>query len=110
MEALWAIFWLYAVGAVLWTGLLLLYGLRSPWWRSTTGRVMVLTFASLSAVLVLAAVFRFVHPPLWLAVPLALAAATLAAVCVAGCVQLATILRLQRRDPSATPRRRSTDI
>jgi len=96
MEALWAIFWLYAVGAVLWTGLLLLYGLRSPWWRSTTGRVMVLTFASLSAVLVLAAVFRFVHPPLWLAVPLALA--VLGAVDLAGLVQLINVWRLQRRD------------
>jgi hypothetical protein len=96
----WAIVWLYALGAGFWTGCALLYGLRSPWFHSSTGRVMLMTFTSLSAVLVLATVFRFVHPPLWLAVPLALA--VLAAVDLAGLVQLINVWRLQRRDRART--------
>ena len=101
-------FWLYAVCAMPWLGCLLTYGLRSPRRPSLVRTAMLVTYASLSGVLVLAAVLRLVHPPFDVA--LALAAATLAAVCVAGWVQLATILRLQRRDPSATLRRRSTDL
>jgi hypothetical protein len=89
-------FWLYASTALPWAGALLAYGLRSPWWRSWTGRAMFWTFGSLTAVLTLASVLRFLPLPYWLAITLV--AATLAGVQVAGWAQLINVLRLQRRD------------
>lgn len=89
-------FWLYAVGAVFWTGCAVAYGARSPWWRSPIGRSLFGSWTALACVLILAAVFRLV--PLPHAVLLVLAVIVLSAVDVAGLVQLATVLHLQRRD------------
>ncbi|MGZ4621441.1 MAG: putative phage holin [Blastococcus sp.] len=88
-------FYLYAVTALPWACCLLAYGLRSPWRRSGVGRAMFTTYGSLTAVLTLAAILRIVHLPYDVA--LALALITLAAVCVAGVVQLVLILGAQRR-------------
>src|SRR5690348_16663890 len=93
-----AVFGLYAAGGVFWACCALLYGLRSPWWRSATGKVMLMTFSSLAAVLLMATAFRIARPPLWLAIPLA--CAVLGAVVLAGLVQLINLVRLQRRDRS----------
>lgn len=96
-------FWLYACTAVPWAACLLFYGLRSPWRRSRVGQAMFTTYAALTAVLGLAALLRVVHLPYWLAVTLA--CVTLGAVAVAGVIQVATILRAQRRDRTGPPRR-----
>ena len=94
--------WVYAVTASPFLGCLLAYGIRSPWRRSPVGRAMFTLYAALTAVLSLAAILQLFHPPH--AVALVLALVTLGCVCLAGCIQLVTILRLQRR-PSPTPRR-----
>lgn len=84
-------FWLYAVGAALWTACAVAYLAREPWWRSWIGRSLVGSWSSFAAVLILAAIFRVEPLPHAVLV-------TLAAVDVAGLVQLATVLHLQRRD------------
>lgn len=89
-------FWLYAVGAVFWTGCVVAYGARSPWWQSAIGRSLFGSWTALACVLILAAIFRVV--PLPHAVLVALAVIVLSAVDVAGLVQLVTILHLQRRE------------
>lgn len=88
-------FWLYAAPWVLFTGCLLLYGLRSPWWTSSTGRALIVLYAALSGVLGLVVAVQLFHPPEeWRAL---LRVLTLAPLTVAGVGQLANIIRLQHR-------------
>lgn len=97
-------FWLYASIAVPWTLCAVVYGVRSPWWRSPIGRSLFGSWTSLALVLILAALIRVVrlpHPAV-----LTLAVAVLVAVGVAGVVQLLTVVHLQRRDDIP---RRTTD-
>lgn len=103
-------FWLYAATCAPWAACLLVYGLRSPWRGSWTGRAQFTIYASLTAVLALAAALRVIDVPYWLAVTLAVC--TLAAVCAAGVSQLINILRLQkeRRTQPDCPHRRATDL
>lgn len=88
-------FWLYAPPAAVWAACLLLYGLRSAWRRSATGRGQFVLYATLTAVLLLASVLRIVHLPYSWAVVLAVV--TMGGVLVAGLVQLVLILRAQGR-------------
>ena len=94
-------FWLYAVGAVFWAGCAITYGARSPWWRSPIGRSLFGSWVSLACVLILAALFRFLHLPL--PVLVVLAVVVLSAVDIAGLVQLVTVLHLQRQDRQPSP-------
>ena len=87
---------IYAVTALPFIGCLLAYGFRSPWRATGIGRAMFTLYASLTAVLGLAALLQLFRPAH--SVALLLALVTLGAVCLAGWVQLLTILRLQRRD------------
>jgi len=101
-------FYLYAVTGLPWALCLAFYGLRSPWWRSWTGRALFWTYGALTAVLALAALLRVLDLPYRQAVVLAVVA--LAGVFIAGLAQLINVIRLQRRDQrSESPARRSTD-
>lgn len=100
------IFWLYAAGAFFWAACAVVYGVRSPWWRSPQGRTMFGSWTALALVLTLAALFRVMQLPHRLAVDLA--AGVLSAVVAAGVVQLGTVVWLQRRRADE-PKRRATD-
>jgi hypothetical protein len=103
-------FWLYAATALPWLLCLGFYGLRSPWWRSWTGRAMFWTYGALGAVLTLAALLRILPLPYDAAVLLAVL--TLGGVAIAGWAQLINVIRLQRRkrgEDVPEQRRRSTD-
>lgn len=99
-------FWMYAVCWAPYTLCLAFYGLRSPWRRSAVGRGLFTLYGALVAILTLVLVVQLA--PLPLSVEIALRVVTLTAVAVAGVIQLANILRLQRRDP-ADPQRRDSD-
>lgn len=87
-------FWLYLGIAAPWFLCTVLYGLRSPWWESWTGRGQFATYVSLTAALGLTVLFRGVRFPH--VVVLAVAVTVLSAVGVAGIAQLVNIIRLQR--------------
>jgi hypothetical protein len=89
-------FWLYAVPALTAALCLVFYGLRSPWWRSWTGRAQATLYAALLAVLALAALLRVLRLPYGWAVFLSVAA--MGCVQVALLIHLLNIVRLQHRD------------
>ena len=89
-------FWLYAVTGLPWVLCLLFYGLRSPWWRTWTGRAQINAYAALAVVLTLAALLRVLPLPFGWAVALSVAA--LFGVFVAGVSQLINVIRLQKKD------------
>lgn len=88
------IFWLYAMGAGAFTACALVYGLRSPWYRSAMGRALEALFASCAAVLILAVLVHVVNMPRQVAIGLSISVMT--AVDVTALVLLVTVLRVQR--------------
>lgn len=96
-------FWLYAAAWLPYLGCLLFYGLRSPWWRSRVGQSLMTLYASLVGVLTVVLLVQVA--PLPNPVGHLLIAITLGSVAVAGFIQLATILRLQRGRPRLTRRK-----
>lgn len=91
----WA-FWLYTAIAAPWVVCTLLYGLRSPWYRSAVGWSTFVSWASLAAALSLTALFLAVRLPH--AVALVVSLVVLGAIGAAGCAQLVNLVRAQRRD------------
>lgn len=90
------VFWLYAVIAAPWVVCAVLYGLRSPWYRSAVGWSTFVSWASVAAALSLTALFLAV--PLSRTVEIVVSVVVLGAIGVAGYVQLVNLVRAQRRD------------
>lgn len=91
------IFWLYFSTWAVFTACLLLYGLRSRWQQSGTGRAMMALYASIVAILTMTLLFLTGTIPEGPVRDFA-RSLTLGGVTLAGVIQLATILRHQRRD------------
>jgi hypothetical protein len=102
------IFWLYVIGGAAFSACALVYGLRSPWYRSPMGIALEASWTSLAAVLILAVLLHLF--PLRRDVAVGLSITVMTAVDVTALVLLVTVLRLQRRGrDEPTPRRRATD-
>lgn len=89
-------FWLYVAAWAPHLGCLVAYGIRSPWRRSAVGRALFTLYAALTAVLSLVLLVRVFDLPD--ALRDVLRVLTVGGVSIAGFVQLAIILRLQRDD------------
>jgi len=100
--------WLYVALWLPYTGLVLVYGLGSPWWREPIGRAFFLSKVALFLLTsFILSILIFGHYP-WFR---ELRAALLAILCIAAWYQLAVVVGLQRnkRRTPDDPRRRSTD-
>ena len=102
-------FWLYVALWLPYTALVFVYGIGSPWYRSSIGRAFFLSKLALCLLTsFILSIFIFGLYPLLEEVR----AGLLTLLAVAAWYQLVAVLRIQhckRRDPDA-PRRRSTDI
>jgi hypothetical protein len=90
-------FYQYLATWAVFTACLLFYGLRSPWRESSVGKAMVTLYGSLVAILTLVLLILVGLIPEGQPRDL-LRTLTLGGMTLAGAVQLAAILRLQRRD------------
>lgn len=86
--------WLYVLCWLPYATCTALYGLRSPWRTSWVGRGLLAGYAAITAVLTVALVASVATIPD--EIRHTLVAATLGGVALAGFVQLANIVRLQR--------------
>lgn len=102
-------FWLLVLTLVPWLLFVVLYAIRSPWYRTPVGRALMLSKVVIVAVLLNGIVGRVW--PHHHEVRAAVYAVLIGGSFLAGCYQLLNLLHEQRRDraDAGSPRRRATD-